>query len=514
MATVWIGERAFDSGDINRRISQAAAGFLSLGVTAGDGIALCMRNDIPFFEAGMGAGQIRAYPVAVNWHCTPDEFRYLMVDSGAKVLVIHADLLERLQSAIPDGVTVLAVPVPGEVRAAYRLDEDATRIPQGAVNWEPWRESFAPRGVPPTDIPSTIIYTSGTTGRPKGVERGKLTAEQTAAFAAMLARSYGFTTLLETPSEIVTAVVGPIYHSAPNAHANFSFKTGANIVVIPRFEPEGLLRLIQQRSITHLNMVPIMFNRLLKLPADVRRKYDLSSLRFVAHAAAPCAPDVKRAMIDWWGPVIHEYYGTTEIGNVTLCNSAEWLAHPGTVGRVTPDADVRILDAAGREVPRGTIGEVAARIKAIGDFTYHGDDAKRRAAEKIGMITPGDIGYLDADGFLFLCDRANDMIISGGVNIYPAEIEAQLHVMPKLADCAVFGIPDEEYGKQVCAVVEPQPGHQLTEADVLGFLAGRIAKYKMPRRIEFRSDLPREDSGKIFKRKLRQPFWEQAGRLI
>ena len=514
MAMVRIGNRALDSADINRRISQAAAGFLSLGVTAGDGIALCMRNDIPFFEAGMGAGQIGAYPVAVNWHYTPDEFRYLMVDSGAKVLVIHADLLASLQGAIPDGVTVLAVPVSEEVRAAYMLDEDATRIPQGAVNWDLWRESFAQRGAPPADIPSTIIYTSGTTGRPKGVERGKLTAEQTAAFAAMLARSYGFTALLDAPSKIVTAVVGPIYHSAPNAHANFSFKTGANIVVTPRFDPEGLLRLIEERGITHLNMVPIMFNRLLKLPEDVRRRYDLSSLRFVAHAAAPCAPDVKRAMIDWWGPVIHEYYGTTEIGNVTFCNSAEWLARPGTVGRVTPDADVRILDATGCEVPRGTIGEVAARIKAIGDFTYHSDDAKRRAAEKAGLITPGDIGYLDGDGFLFLCDRANDMIISGGVNIYPAEIEAQLHVMPRLADCAVFGIPDEEYGEQVCAVVQPQPGYQLTAADVLGFLAGRIANYKMPRRIEFKSDLPREDSGKIFKRKLRQPFWEQAGRLI
>ena len=173
MATVWIGNRAFDSADINRRISQAAAGFLGLGVTAGDGIALCLRNDIPFFEAGMGAGQIGAYPVAVNWHYTPDEFRYLMINSGVKILVIHADLLAPLQGAVPDGVTVLAVPVSEEVRAAYMLDEDATRIPRGALNWEFWRESFAPRGAPPADIPSTIIYTSGTTGRPKGVERGK-----------------------------------------------------------------------------------------------------------------------------------------------------------------------------------------------------------------------------------------------------------------------------------------------------------------------------------------------------
>jgi long-chain acyl-CoA synthetase len=514
MSTVWIGNREFDSAEINRRISQAAAGFQTLGVVPGDCVALCLRNDISFFEAGMGAGQIGAFPVAVNWHYTLDEFRYLMFDSGAKVLVIHADLLAPLRAAVPDGVTVIVVPVPDEILSAYRLVDEVARMPEGILNWETWRESCGTHGVPPTDIPSTIIYTSGTTGRPKGVKRATPTPEQSAAFAAMLARSYGFAELLDRPSEIVTAIVGPIYHAAPNAHANFSFKTGANIVVTPRFDPEDLLRLIEKHRITHLNMVPIMFNRLLKLPDDVRAKYDLSSLRFVAHAAAPCAPDVKRAMIGWWGPIINEYYGATETGNVTFCTSAEWLVHPGTVGRITPDAEIRILDAAGQEVPRGTAGVVATRIRGLTDFTYHGDDVKRRAAEIGGLITPGDIGYLDDEGFLFLCDRANDMIISGGVNIYPAEIEAHLHGMPGLADCAVFGVPDAEYGESICAVVQPQPGAALTEVDVLNFLTGKIASYKMPRRVEFKFELPREDSGKIFKRKLRQPFWESAGRSI
>jgi long-chain acyl-CoA synthetase len=330
----------------------------------------------------------------------------------------------------------------------------------------------------------------------------------------MLALSYGFTDLLDRPSEIVTAIVGPIYHAAPNAHANFSFRSGANIVVSPRFDPEELLRLIEKHRITHLNMVPIMFNRLLKLPNDVRARYDLSSLRFVAHAAAPCAPDVKRAMIDWWGPIINEYYGTTETGNVTFCTSAEWLAHPGTVGRAIPRAEIRIVDASGKEVPRGTAGVVSTRLWGVAEFTYHGDDSKRRSAEIGGLITPGDIGYLDDEGFLFLCDRANDMIISGGVNIYPAEIEAQLQGMPGLADCAVFGIPNAEYGESICAVVQPQPGAALTEADVVKFLTGKIAGYKMPRRVEFKFELPREDSGKIFKRKLREPFWENTGRSI
>ena len=515
MGTIWIGNRAFDAAEINRRISQAAAGFRGLGVTPGDCVALCLRNDIPFFEAGMGAGQIGAFPVAVNWHYTQDEFRYLMMDCGAKVLVIHADLLAPLRAAVPNDVTVIVVPVPDEIRGAYRLEDGLAQVPPGLLSWKTWREGFAVQGAPPAEIPSTIIYTSGTTGRPKGVKRPTPTSAQSAAFAAMLARSYGFTELLDRPSEIVTAIVGPIYHAAPNAHANFSFKTGANIVVTPRFDPESLLELIEKHRITHLNMVPIMFNRLLKLPDDVRAKYDLSSLRFVAHAAAPCAPHVKRAMIDWWGPIINEYYGTTETGNVTFCTSAEWLAHPGTVGRIVADAEIRILDAEGHEVPRGTPGVVATRNRDLTDFTYHGDDAKRRAAETTGgLIAPGDIGYLDDDGFLFLCGRANDMIISGGVNIYPAEIETQLHAMPGLADCAVFGIPDEEYGECVCAMVQPQPGAALSAAGVLKFLTGKIAGYKMPRRVEFKLELPREDSGKIFKRKLRQPFWENAGRSI
>ena len=514
MGVVWIGDRKIEGAEISRRSAQAATGFRSLGVVPGDCVALCLRNDIPFFEAGIGAGQIGAFRVAVNWHYTLDEFQYLMINSGAKVLVIHADLLKPLRAGVPDGVTVIVVPVPDEIRRAYGLDDDMTKMPEGTLNWETWRESFAADVSPPAEIPSTIIYTSGTTGRPKGVKRTIPTPEQTAVQAAMLALSYGFTDLLDRPSEIVTAIVGPIYHAAPNAHANFSFKSGANIVVTPRFDPEELLRLIEKHRITHLNMVPIMFNRLLKLPNDVRTRYDLSSLRFVAHAAAPCAPDVKRAMIDWWGPIINEYYGTTETGNVTFCTSAEWLAHPGTVGRAIPRAEIRIVDASGMEMPRGTAGMVSTKLWGVAEFTYHGDDSKRRSAEIGGLITPGDIGYLDEEGFLFLCDRANDMIISGGVNIYPAEIEAQLQGMPGLADCAVFGIPNAEYGESICAVVQPQPGAALTEADVVKFLTGKIAGYKMPRRVEFKFELPREDSGKIFKRKLREPFWENTGRSI
>ncbi len=307
---------------------------------------------------------------------------------------------------------------------------------------------------------------------------------------------------------MISAAVGPMYHSAPNAYGLTLARLGGTLFLEPRFDAEGLLKLIEKERITHLHMVPIMFNRLLKLPEDVRKKYDLSSLKFVVHAAAPCPAPVKREMIEWWGPIINEYYGSTETSGVVFCTSEQWLAHPGTVGTPIPGADVRVIDDDGNTLKAGEIGEVVARSFEIADFTYHGDDAKRRASEKAGLIAPGDIGFFDADGFLYLCDRAKDMIISGGVNIYPAEIESDLHKMPGVADCAVFGVPDDEYGEAVHAVVQPQPGVELSETEVRAYLRERIAGYKVPKRVTFAADLPREDSGKIFKRKLREPFWE------
>ena len=276
----------------------------------------------------------------------------------------------------------------------------------------------------------------------------------------------------------------------------------------------NLLVLIEHHRITHLNMVPIMFNRLLKLPESVRDSYDVSSLQFVAHAAAPVSPPIKRAMIEWWGPVINEYYGSTEMGNVTFCTAEEWLAHPGSVGRPMPDAVVRVIDDEGKDLPPREIGEVIGRTKGSVDFTYQNDDEKRRRMEKAGLVTPGDMGYFDEDGFLYLCDRANDMVISGGVNIYPAEIEAELHKITEIADCAVFGIPDDEFGEALCAYIQLQPDATLTESALREQLRETVAGYKMPKVWEFVLDLPREDSGKIFKRKLRELYWEGHDRRI
>ena len=508
MGEIISGDRRMPTATLDERAACAASGLASLGVGRGNIIALFLRNDFAFFEASVAAGLLGAYPTPVNWHGTPEEAHYIFENSGAKVIVVHADLLGPIRAVIPDGVTVLVVPTPGELAEAYGASADACAVPAGMIDWTTWLESFAPYVAPPAPSPGTIIYTSGTTGQPKGVRRAQPTPEQHEFSLRNLVYVFGFTT--RPPPQIVSVMAGPMYHSAPNAYGMVGARIGATILLQPRFDAEDLLRMIEREKVSHIHMVPIMFNRLLKLPEEVKRRYDLSSLEFVVHAAAPCPAPIKRAMIEWWGPVIYEYYGSTEIGSVTFCNSEEWLAHPGTVGKPMPGADVKVIDADGNPLPAGEIGEVVAKFPGIADFTYHKDDAKRAASEKAGLIAPGDVGYLDADGFLFLCDRAKDLIISGGVNIYPAEIESVLHRMPGVADCAVFGVPDEEYGEAVHACVQLQPSVSLSEADVKAFLRQHIAGFKTPKAVDFHAELPREDSGKIFKRKLREPFW--AGR--
>jgi long-chain acyl-CoA synthetase len=514
MGQIWSGERHISTEELDLRAKRVATGLNSLGIGAGDTVALYMRNDIAFFEASGGAGLLGAYPVAVNWHYTEDEARYLFSNSEARAIVIHADLLGPLRSAIPDGIAVLVVPTPPEVREAYGVSPEQGVVPAGMIEWNSWVDSFEPWTEEPSEPPVTIIYTSGTTGRPKGVRRSPPTPEQAATQRSMFMRGFGFATNPGDPADIVTVLTGPMYHSAPVSYSATVARLGGTVILQPRFDAEGLLKLIQERKVTHLHMVPIMFNRLLKLPQAVRDKYDVSSLLYVVHAAAPCPPQVKRQMIDWWGPVINEYYGTTEISMVAYCTTEQWLAHPGSVGKPFPESVVKVVGDDGRDLAPREVGEVLAKTPGITDFTYQGDDAKRRESEKLGLIAPGDIGYFDEDGFLYLCDRSKDMIISGGVNIYPAEIEAELHKMPGVTDCAVFGVPDEEWGEAVHAVVQPQPGVDLTEGEVRAFLRERVAGYKVPKRVDFAADLPREDSGKIFKRKLREPFWAGMERSI
>jgi long-chain acyl-CoA synthetase len=503
------GERELSAAAFDERVARAASGLAALGLAAGDCVALLLRNDFAYLEASLAAVRIGAYAAPINWHCKADEVGYVLSDCGAKVLVAHADLLADVAGAVPVGVTVLTVATPAEIRTSYGLAPEACRVPGFAADWDDWVAAQGLWQGPALPQTSSMIYTSGTTGRPKGVRRQPLTPELEARMADYRARVYGL-----RPG-VRAMVPGPLYHSAPNAFALRAARVAGLIALMPRFDAEAFLSLVEKYRIEAMFMVPTMFVRLLKLPAETRNRHDLSSLRFVMHAAAPCPVEVKRAMIDWLGPVVHEFYGSTESGAVTVVDSRDWLERPGTVGRPIHGASVRVYDEEGRRLGPGEVGEVYTRLEFLPEFTYHGLPAKRAEIEREGFITSGDVGYLDADGYLFLCDRKRDMVISGGVNIYPAEIEAVLIGCPGVKDCAVFGVPDGEFGEALMAVVEPQPGVPAPSvAEVRAHLVRHLADYKVPKRIELRSDLPREDSGKIFKRRLRDPYWAGTGRAI
>jgi long-chain acyl-CoA synthetase len=502
------GERRRDHAEVADRAARIAAGLHELGVGQGDSVGILLRNDIAFIEVAYAAMRLGAYGVPLNWHFKPEEIGYILRDCGAPVLIGHADLLHPLRDAIPAGVTALSVPVPPEIRATYHIDSDHLATAGFAIDFESWIGRQIPYDGPAVPQPQNMIYTSGTTGQPKGVRRDAPTPEQAASLERMRAMIYGLR------PNIRGLLPGPLYHSAPNSFGIRTGRLGGALVLMPRFEPEQFLRLIEQQRIDTIFMVPTMFIRLMKLPDTVRRKYDMSSLRHIIHAAAPCPPDIKRAIIEWWGPLIYEFYGSTESGAVTFANSEDALKKPGTVGRISPGAELRFVGEDGALLPQGEIGEIYSRIPGNPDFTYHNKPEKRAEIERDGFITSGDVGYIDDDGYVFICDRKRDMVISGGVNIYPAEIEAALHAVPGVHDCAVFGIPDDEFGEALMAVVEPQSGITLDLSGIRAHLRASLADYKVPKHIEIHASLPREDSGKIFKRRLRDPYWERAGRRI
>ena len=502
------GDSKRSHAEVAYRADRIAGGLQRLGVKQGDSVCMLMRNDIAFIEAAYAAMRLGAYAVPINWHFKPEEINYVLKDSGTSVLVGHADMLHQLRDAIPAGTTVLSAPTPPEILANYKIDSDHLATPDFASNLESWLEQQRPYDGPALPQPSNMIYTSGTTGHPKGVRRNAPTPEQTAFAERMRAMIYG----LKPGARVL--LPGPLYHSAPNSFGLRAGRLGGALVLMSRFDPEEFLRLIEEQKIDTIFMVPTMFIRLMKLPEQTRRRYDMSSLRHVIHAAAPCPADVKRAMIGWWGPVIYEFYGSTESGAVTFANSEDALKKPGTVGKIAPGAELRFVGEDGTMLPQGEIGEIYSRIAANPDFTYHNKPEKRAEIERDGFITSGDVGYIDEDGYVFICDRKRDMVISGGVNIYPAEIEAALHAVPGVHDCAVFGIPDDEFGEALMAAVEPEAGAKLDVADIRAQLKTSLADYKVPKHVEIQTQLPREDSGKIFKRRLRDPYWERAGRRI
>jgi len=502
------GARRMTSEEVRQRALRLATGLSSLGVGEGDCVALLLRNDIPFLETLLAAARIGAYAVPIDWHCSANELAAALALVRAKALVAHADLLNGRGSAAPRETAVLWAPTPTEIAQAYGIAEDARSPPPGALVWEEWLDRHAAWSEPARPPPGRMTLTSGTTGRPKAVRRAPIAPSLGKAYGELVDQWFG------NRSGMRTAIVGPLYHSVQSIYAMAALRQADALFLPAKFSAEGLLKIIETERITHLNLVPIMMIRLLQLPDAVRARYDVSSLEFVIHGAAPCPPVVKSGMIKWWGPVLHEYYGTTEAGMMTRASSQDWLARPGTVGKAWPGRVLRILDKDGRDLPPRGEGEICASLDLLPDFTYVGDDAARAAIAREGLVASGDIGFLDEEGYLFVCDRKKDMVVSGGVNIYPTEIEAALLAHPGVADCAVFGIPSAEYGETLMAVVEPR-GEKAPETEALrAHLLERLASFKAPRHYEFRRELPRDDSGKIRKQALRAPYWERTERRI
>jgi long-chain acyl-CoA synthetase len=443
--------------------------------------------------------------VPVNWHWRGEELSHVLRDSGSRVAFVHSNFVPAVEEALPQDVSLVEVPVREEQARAYA----EAPVSGCHVLLDEWTAGHEPYGQPLASAPLSLIYTSGTTGLAKGVIRSAMTPEQSTKVATATLAGMG---LRPGMSTIITA---PMYHAAPNAQGVFAVALGIDLTIMPRFDPEEFIRLVAEQRITHAQVVPTMFVRLLELSDEVRERYDLSSLEVVVHAAAPCPAHVKQRVIEWLGPVVHEYYGGTETGIVVKCDTADWLAHEGTVGAPLAGADIRVFDADGRLLPQGETGEVYVRPPHFWPgFTYLGMDDKRREVERDGYISIGDVGWVDDDGFLYLSDRVRDMVISGGVNIYPVEIEACLLELPGVRDVAVFGIPDESFGEALAAHVDADPSAKLTEDAVRDHVRSRLAGYKVPQVVVFDDNLPREESGKIFKRRIREGYWREAGRSI
>ena len=449
---------AVSYAELAARADHYGRGLQALGLRPGDAVAGMLPNSTEALALFFAAIQTGLYVVPVNWHLAAAEVAYILGDSGAAAFVAH----ERFAAVAAEAAELAGIKEkPGSPWGRYPASPRWPRSARTATGRPEPRTAGAP-----------MVYTSGTSGRPKGVRRA-LTGED--PDQPPLAAGWFFGIFALKPFDgNVHLCCSPLYHTAVLNFATISLQVGHPVVLMDRFDAEELLALVQRHRVTHSHMVPTQFRRLLALPEETRNRYDVSSWRRAIHSAAPCPPDVKRQMLDWWGPVVTEYYAASE-GGGTVITGPQWLARPGSVGLPWPGSQVLVLDEEGNDVPAGQTGLVYMRM-GTSTFDYYKDEEKTLASRARGMFTVGDIGYLDADGYLFLCDRKSDMIISGGVNIYPAEIEAALSAHPAVDDVAVFGIPHEEWGEEIKAVVQPapdaEPGPALT-AELLAFLDGR-----------------------------------------
>ncbi|MDJ0851572.1 MAG: acyl-CoA synthetase [Myxococcota bacterium] len=492
--------REWTRGELLAESNRIAHGLTALGLERGDCVAVVLPNCAEFYLVYLAIAQSGLYLTPINNHLTGPEIAYIVQDSGAKVFIGAEKFAEACQLALKDaGFPADRAFAVGSVPGFRPLSQ----LGEGQPDTLPEKRSAG----------AVMNYTSGTTGKPKGVRRALPPLEPEVMFGLMT----GFLAMfdLQPEDDNVHICGSPLYHTAVLMFSSSALHAGQAVVLMDKWTPEGMLELIDRYRVTNSHMVPTQFHRLLSLPEEVRKKYDVSSLRAMVHAAAPCPVETKWKMLDWWGDAVYEYYAATE-GGGTLCKPSEWKKHPGTVGKAWPNSDVKIYDEGGNELPTGETGTVYMLLGQA-DFEYKGAEKKTRDNRIGNYFTVGDVGYLNEDGYLFLCDRKNDMIISGGANLYPAEIEAEMIQHPRIVDVAVFGIPNDDWGEEVKAVVELAEGEEATDAvreDIFAFLKPRLAKMKTPRSIDFIDEMPRDPNGKLYKRKLRDPYWEGRDRAI
>jgi len=481
--------------ELDARSNRLAHLLRAHGLNRLDHYTIFLENHARFVETCAAGERSGLYYTTANSYLTPDELAYILTNSESKILITsQAKRATALAAArlCPAIALILIVDGPGESDTIRNLDDATAPYPSTPIADE--------------CLGTAMLYSSGTTGRPKGILRPlpQQTPDNPLPLYLFLARLWHYREGLTYLSP------APLYHSAPHVAVSLTIRLGGTAIIMEHFDPAQYLALIEKYRVTHSQLVPTMFSRMLKLPDAERRAHDLSSLEIAIHAAAPCPAQVKEQMIAWWGPIIHEYYGMTEGMGFTACDTAEWLAHRGTVGRVL-FGDLRILDENRNELPAGAIGEVWFKLGS--PFEYFNDaprTAQSLSADRT-MGTVGDVGYVDADGFLYLTDRSTFMIISGGVNIYPQECEDLLITHPKVADAAVFGIPNEDLGEEVKAAIQLTPGIDPTAetaAELIAFCGQHLARQKIPRSIDFEAELPRLPTGKLYKRLLRDKYWQ------